>query len=132
MNHLDGTSRIAKLLAFSLLAVAANAPARGVSAAEPPVKATCSAPDHLANLKAPSPPEYPTIARNEGITGSTVVRISLGPSGDVRNATVARSSGFAALDREALASARISKYEPETVSCRPVAGDYFVNVTFEE
>lgn len=131
MNNLDGTSGICKLLAVSLLAIAANVPAQGVSAAEPALKATCSAPDHIANIKAAYAPAFPYIAEQEGITGSTLVHVDLAPSGAVQNATVAKSSGFASLDREALSSVRASKYEPETVSCRPVAGEYLVDVSFE-
>ena len=129
MNDLSGTSGIAKLLAVSLLAIAANVTP---AAAESPVKATCSAPDHLANLKVAYAPEYPAIAKAEGIHGSTLVHVSLARSGDVKSATVAQSSGYAALDNEALVSIRSSKYEPETVSCQAVPGDYFVKVTFEE
>ena len=131
MNDLDGTNGILKLFAVSLLALAANVPAHGVSAAQPPAKATCSAPDHLANLTMAYAPEYPTIAKNEGIAGSTLVHVDLARSGAVTRATVAKSSGFVALDREALSSVRASKYEPQTVSCLPVAGEYLVEVTFE-
>jgi protein TonB len=125
-------NNLTKLVAFGLLAAAANVPASGVSAAEPPVKATCSAPDHSAALKAANDPQYPAIAKAEGISGSTLVRVSLNATGAVEKATVAQSSGFAILDNEALASARTSAYDPETVSCRPVAGTYFVNVTFAD
>jgi protein TonB len=132
MKYPVRTNGTTKLLVFSLLAVAANVPASGASAAEPPVKATCSAPDHIAALKSASDPAYPAIAKAEGISGSTLVRVSLNSSGAVKKAIVAQSSGFAVLDSEALASARTSAYDPETVSCRPVAGTYFVNVTFAE
>ncbi len=131
MNNLDRTGGIAKLLVITLVAVAANVPAHGVSAAEPQRKATCSAPDHLANLREVFEPEYPSILKNEGVTGSTLVQVSLARSGAIQSATVAKTSGYFALDQEALSSALASKYAPETVSCRPVAGEYFVNVTFE-
>ena len=132
MNNFDGTSGIAKLLAVSLLAIAANVPAHGVSAAQPPVKATCSTPDHLANLKVAYDPEYPLIAKEQGIKGSALVHVGLARSGAVQSATIAKSSGSDILDREALASVRASKYEPETVSCQPVAGEYIVDVNFGE
>jgi protein TonB len=132
MNHPVRNNGLTKLFAFSLLAVAASVPASGVSAAEPSVKATCSAPDHIASLKAASDPDYPAIAKAEGIHGSTLVRVSLNSTGAVKKATVAQSSGFTVLDNQALESARTSVYDPETVSCRPVAGTYFVNVTFDE
>ena len=131
MNDLKGTGGIAKLLAVSLLAIAANVTTAGASSAESPKKASCSAPDHLANLKIAYAPEYPTIAKEEGIQGSTLVHVTLTRSGALKDATVAKSSGFATLDNEALLSVRASKYEPETVACQPVAGDYFVTVTFE-
>jgi hypothetical protein len=80
-------NNLTKLVAFGLLAAAANVPASGVSAAEPPVKATCSAPDHSAALKAANDPQYPAIAKAEGISGSTLVRVSLKATGAVEKAS---------------------------------------------
>ncbi|MFW5769195.1 MAG: energy transducer TonB [Spirochaetota bacterium] len=47
-------------------------------------------------------PDYPELARRWGWEGIVVVRIQIGPEGNVREAELLRSSGYDLLDRAAL------------------------------
>jgi protein TonB len=61
-------------------------------------------------VSCPEPP-YPRIARLRGWQGVVDVEVSIAPDGNVADASVARSSGYAALDDAALASARRSRFQ---------------------
>lgn len=129
MYHNPSPGNVAKLLAASLLAIAPLVSSRGAAAADLP-KASCSTQERPAVIDMSYAPVYPAIAVAVGMHGSTLVRIHLSSSGNVESATVARSSGFAALDEEAVASARLTSYKPEAIDCRPVEGDYLVEESF--
>lgn len=60
-------------------------------------------------LSCPEPP-YPRIALVRKWQGEVSVKVHIDPSGAVRDATIARSSGFPALDDAALAVARQSRF----------------------
>jgi periplasmic protein TonB len=47
---------------------------------------------------------YPTVARRRGWQGEVAVALRIEPDGRVRALRVARSSGYAVLDRDALAT----------------------------
>jgi protein TonB len=49
---------------------------------------------------------YPAQARNRGITGTSVIRVTIGRDGGLRNVALVRSSGSDLLDAAAVASAR--------------------------
>jgi len=61
---------------------------------------------------------------------TSMVKITLDPSGQVVDATVFSSSGNDAFDIAALDAAKLSKYSPRIAYCRPVVGDYLFKVTF--
>jgi TonB family protein len=63
-------------------------------------------------------------------SGTTVVRVDLDETSTVVGAAVVRSSGYAPLDRAALAAAQKSSYRTESFACRPVASTYQFTVTF--
>jgi TonB family protein len=69
-------------------------------------------------------------ARAVRASGTTVVRVDLDETSTVVGAAVIRSSGYAPLDRAALAAALKSSYRTESFACRPVASTYQFTVTF--
>jgi TonB family protein len=69
-------------------------------------------------------------ARAVHASGTTVVRVDLDETSTVVGAAVVRSSGYAPLDRAALAAAQKSSYRTESFACRPVASTYQFTVTF--
>jgi TonB family protein len=78
------------------------------------------------------PPDYPEIARQMGLTGTSLVQLDLTPSGTIANASILTSSGNSLLDRAALAAARASSFRSEVRDCTPVAGSYIFSVAFEQ
>ena len=75
-------------------------------------------------------PEYPELARQQALTGTTQVKVTLAESGAVTDAQVYASSGSPALDAAAVAAARRSTYAPEIDDCRPRAGSYLFRAEF--
>jgi periplasmic protein TonB len=56
---------------------------------------------------------FPTAARNRGLSGSPVVEVQIGASGKLIDATVRRSSGFGSLDESALSILKLaSPFDP--------------------
>ena len=69
-------------------------------------------------------------ARAVRASGTTVLRVDLDETSTVVGAQIIRSSGYAPLDRAALAAAQKSSYRTESFACRPVASTYQFTVTF--
>lgn len=117
-------SRGARGVAAAVVAAATAAPS------PPPSVAACDAPNAPAAL-AGSPPPVPTIApsvRAKAISGTTRVAVQIDPSGSVRDARVAASSGSTSLDVAALSMAKGATYAPARLKCKAVAGDYTFSV----
>lgn len=56
---------------------------------------------------------FPTAARNRGLSGSPVVEVRIGANGQLMEATVRRSSGFGSLDESALSILKLaSPFDP--------------------
>jgi protein TonB len=56
---------------------------------------------------------FPTAARNRGLSGSPVVEVQIGANGRLIDATVRRSSGFGSLDESALSILKLaSPFDP--------------------
>ena len=56
---------------------------------------------------------FPTAARNRGLSGSPVVEVQIGANGKLMEATVRRSSGFGSLDESALSILKLaSPFDP--------------------
>ena len=64
--------------------------------------------------------EYPTDAWNEGVGGTTVLRLLISREGLVDSALVVESSGHPSLDSAALANARRLRYRPAAQGGSPV------------
>lgn len=66
------------------------------------------------------PFEYPADAWEEGVGGTTILRLLISRRGTVDSALVIRSSGHPSLDSAALANARRLRYEPAAQGGNPV------------
>ena len=65
---------------------------------------------------------YPAIARMRGWQGTAVINVSIGPRGELLDARIARSSGFAVLDEQALEMIREAQpLPPAPASLRGLA-----------
>ncbi len=74
-------------------------------------------PDFVSYVK----PEYPSIARQAGLEGTVVVKALVDKNGAVRDAKVARSSGYAALDNAAINASFKNTFTPGIQNGYPVA-----------
>jgi protein TonB len=111
-----------------------TAPPAPPAPAAPPgtPKPACKTPFQDATVVQQAQPEYPDSAREQGLGEVQVaVRVTIGPSGSLVNATISQSAGNMALDQAALAAARQSTYAPKIVNCQPEQGDYLFRVTFD-
>lgn len=75
-------------------------------------------------------PAYPRQARLKGWEGTVVLAVTVGPDGRCRSLAVARSSGFALLDRAALEAVRQWRFEPARRNGLAVEAVAEVPVTF--
>jgi TonB family protein len=91
---------------------------------------TCSQPYAPPRAILPVQADVPQAARAVHASGTTIVRVDLDETSTVVGASVIRSSGYAPLDRAALAAAQKSSYRTEQFACRPVASTYQFTVTF--
>lgn len=79
-------------------------------------------------------PEYPYVAKENGVIGGVTVEIEVGPEGGsplrawVRSATA--TYGIELLTNPALVAARRSTFTPPLFDGRPVTRSYFVSYTF--
>ncbi len=69
---------------------------------------------------AASPVEYPLEMWNQGVEGTTVVRVRVNEAGGVDSAMIAESSGHAPLDSAAIRGARIMEFEPAVRGGEPL------------
>ena len=93
----------------------------------PPVNTVASG---LTNTH--STPPYPVAARTDGHQGIVTLQITVGPNGDVANATVAQSSGFPELDQAAVEWVTNHwKYKPAVQGGVPVTSTTQAAVKFD-
>ena len=62
------------------------------------------------------PPSYPSEAIAERVEGTTTLRATVGPEGEVTKLEIDRSSGSAVLDRAAMSAVALWRFEPQTQS----------------
>jgi TonB family protein len=91
---------------------------------------TCNQPYAPPRAILPVQPDALPAARAVHAAGTTIVRVDLDETSTVVGSAVVRSSGYAPLDRAALAAAQKSSYRTESFGCRPVASTYQFTVTF--
>jgi TonB family protein len=106
----------------------AHASAQGLPAAAPMVAAACAQPNSEARVVTAAEPEPPHGLK---LHGTVNVVVTIAPSGHVTSATVAHSSGNAAIDGAVVDAARRSTYSPKIVNCTPVQGRYVFHAEFE-
>ncbi|WP_044041261.1 energy transducer TonB [Caballeronia insecticola] len=72
-----------------------------------------AAPKNVAHLSCNiAQPDYPTMAKRRGETGTATVRLTVGLSGKIENVTLQKSSGSSRLDDAALEAVRGSACSP--------------------
>jgi TonB family protein len=91
---------------------------------------SCNQPYAPPRAVLPVQPDVLPAARAVHASGTTIVRVDLDETSTVVGAVVIRSSGYAPLDRAAIAAAQKSSYRTESFACRPVASSYEFAVTF--
>jgi len=62
-------------------------------------------------IKSERPP-YPQVARRQGWEGTVVLRINIGPGGNVENVATQKSTGYDALDESAAQSVKTWRFDP--------------------
>lgn len=110
---------------------AAAGPTDGPIAPTPTPKPACTAPDVPAHAVETAQAVYPDDAQTSGFVGETQVKVSLDAAGAIVAAGVYASSGSFELDRAAVQAARASRFAPEQVHCKNVAGSYLFKVDFQ-
>jgi TonB family protein len=72
----------------------------------------------------------PEIATQQGLQGTTQVKVTLDSKGNVTDVSVYKSAGAAVLDQAALKAAKQTAYTPEIVDCVPTGGSYIFRADF--
>jgi TonB family protein len=76
-------------------------------------------------------PEYPAIAKAQGVTGTAVVLATIGPDGKVVSAHIDQSTGNTMLDNAALDAAKESGFQPPIIDGKPATETYRLVYNFE-
>jgi TonB family protein len=90
----------------------------------------CAQPFTPAIPQQPIRPPFPPEAHTVNATGIVEMHLDIDDTGTVIGARITRSSGFAPLDRTAVATALATKFAPATFACRPVATDIDITTGF--
>lgn len=97
----------------------------------PTQRPSCAVPNADAAIKGQAvEPDYPDIARQQGLQGTAQIKVTLSAQGSVTGVTVYKSAGSAALDQAALNAAKQTSYTPEIVNCVPTGGSYLFRADF--
>ncbi len=97
----------------------------------PTPKPACAVPNKDASIKGQAADaDYPEIAKEQGAVGTAVVKVTLSADGSVSATSISKSAGNPALDQSAIAAAKATSYNAETVNCVPTAGSYLFQVDF--
>ena len=98
----------------------------------PTAKPACANPNQDATVTTAMQPEYPQSAQDQGLGPVTVlVQVTVGPSGNLVDAKVYKSSNNMAVDNAAIRAARQSQYAPKLINCAPTTGDYIFRADFQ-
>ncbi len=80
-------------------------------------------------FKSKAAPNYPLIAQSMDVSGETVIRVTLGPAGQLEDARIDTSSGSKVLDDSAKDAAEKSTYVGSTLDGIPIGQVY--NIVYE-
>jgi protein TonB len=84
-----------------------------------------SAPKNVSHLDCRiRKPDYPSLSRRRGETGTANVRFVVSPTGTIERVELAKSSGFSRLDEAALAAMRESSCQPYVENGAPIRVTY--------
>jgi TonB family protein len=75
-------------------------------------------------------PIYPEIPKSQGIQGTAIVLVTVGPDGNVISLSIGQSTGNRLLDAAALEAARSSKFQAPEVDGHPATETYRIVYTF--
>lgn len=77
-----------------------------------------------ARIKNAVQPDYPSDPSLAGTHATTIVLVTIGPSGRVARTAIEKSSGFNEFDRAALAAARLTDYYAPNIDGKPATETY--------
>jgi TonB family protein len=77
-----------------------------------------------AQVRVAVQPDESDADRERGAHGTSVILVTIDPKGNVVSAAVGTSSGYASLDRDALAAARASEFVPPKINGRAATETY--------
>jgi TonB family protein len=123
--------------ALSIAALAAAcvaAPAVRVMAqtSPQPAASACATPDRAASVTHAVIPDYPDSARPLNLGPTTVLlQVTVGSDGELRSATIYKSSNNMAMDQAALRAARKSTYQGAITNCAPAGGIVLFHAPFD-
>ncbi len=75
-------------------------------------------------------PEYPEMAKTQGVQGTAVVLATIGPTGSVVSARIDQSTGNKMLDDAALTAAKGSGFQPPIINGKPATETYRLVYSF--
>ncbi len=78
-----------------------------------------------------APPRYPRLARREGYEGRVLLRVRVSADGRCLAVQVARSSGYAILDRAATEAVRTWRFRPAARGGRAMASELTIPIRFQ-
>jgi protein TonB len=108
----------------------AGSPASPEPIATATPKPSCAKPHVDAQIVRAIEPEYPLLAQQQGLIGTTQIVVTLAETGAVIDARVYAGSGSLVLDEAALAAAKRSTYSSEIDDCKRVGGSYLFRAEF--
>jgi protein TonB len=85
---------------------------------------------HPDYLRIPRP-QYPSVARQHGWEGTTILRVEIGVDGHVGTVEVLHSSGHAVLDDAAVEAVRAGEFTPAQVGGKPASSLVEVPIRFQ-
>ncbi len=100
------------------------------AAGDVPGAPKCATPDAPARVLSVAIPLVSKYGNASARGGAADIAVTLTPSGEVSNASVAISSGSADLDAAAVDAAKRGRYAAASVNCNPVASNLEVHVRF--
>lgn len=107
--------------------------ATAVASSAPFPPATCAEPFRVATVTKAAEPNYPRSLQRNGPASRevSVVYVAVDSRGQLVGAWLFASSGYPAMDAEALSAARRSQYLAPISYCRPVGGTYLFVAEFD-